>query len=85
MIKQIPKLFNSVSFSFLKKKTIDRIPSTLMIVGLFFGILTIGILGGISIFEKSHKYLLVLLGLDVVVLLLLGVLIAKKLVKIWVD
>ena len=85
MIKQIPKLFNSVSFSFLKKKTIDRIPSTLMLVGLFFGILTIGILGGISIFEKSHKYLLVLLGLDVVVLLLLGVLIAKKLVKIWVD
>ncbi len=86
MIKRFKKIFGLFPFSSVQKlKLLDQIPLTLILVGLFFGLLTIGVLAGFSVFDMSHHYLLILLGLDVVVLLLLGVVIAKKIVKIWVD
>ena len=66
-------------------KLLDQIPLTLILSGLFFGLLTIGVLAGFSVFDMSNRHLFILLGVDVVVLLLLGAVIAKQIVKIWVD
>ena len=86
MNKSLKKIFDLFSFPFFQKiKLLDQIPVTLILVGIFFGLLTIGVLAGFSVFDMSPRYLLILLALDVVVLLSLGVVIAKQVVKIWVD
>lgn len=86
MVKKLQALFNLPSFlSFQKFKLLDQIPRTLILTGLFFGLLTIGTLAGFSVFRISPRYLLIILALDLVVLLLLGVIIAKQIVRIWVD
>ncbi|MFN7663014.1 MAG: ATP-binding protein [Alphaproteobacteria bacterium] len=86
MLQKIKTSFKSFYFlSFQKLRLGEQIPLTLILVGLFFGLLTIGVLAGFSVLNMQPRYLLVLLALDVIVLLSLGVVIAKKIVKIWVD
>lgn len=86
MVSQSKKLVHFLRFFSLPKiKFLDQIPLTLTLLAIFFGLLTIGVLAGFSVFDMSPRYLLILLGVDVVALLSLGVVIAKKVVKIWVD
>jgi len=86
VIERVKKTFSLMPFSSLRTlKLLDQIPLTLILSGLFFGLLTIGVLAGFSVFDMSNRHLFILLGVDVVVLLLLGAVIAKQIVKIWVD
>lgn len=84
MIKRLQEIVN-LSSIFQRLRLLDQIPRTLILTGLFFGLLTIGTLAGFSVFRISPQYLLIILALDLVVLLLLGVIIAKQVVRIWVD
>lgn len=86
VINRLKNFFDLVSFAPVQKlKLMDQLPRILLLTGIFFGLLTIGILAGLSVFHLAPRYLLVLLALDLVVLLLLGAVIAKQVVRIWVD
>ena len=57
----------------------------LSLLALTLGLITFSSLGSIAPFDMSSKSLLVILGSDIVVLLLLSIVIAKKLVELWLK
>lgn len=61
------------------------IPSTTVLWVIFFAVISTALVGGISIFNVAPKYLFAVLALDMVILLILGFLLARRLVRLWVS
>lgn len=69
----------------MTKKRMRTISIALAALALFLGMVTFSILSGFKIFGIQPKYLLAILAADVTVLLLLGIILSKKLVELWVE
>ncbi len=57
----------------------------LALLAIFFGVVTFGVLSGFKIFGIQPKYLLAILAADITILLLLGIVLSRKLVELWVE
>jgi two-component system nitrogen regulation sensor histidine kinase NtrY len=71
--------------NFFQKAFRQKFSFFLSITALLLGLLTFSSLGSIAPFEMDTKTLLLILGSDIVVLLLLSIVIAKKLVELWLK
>lgn len=61
------------------------VPSTALLPMIFFAVLTTGLIAGVSVFNISHRYILFIIGLDAVLLFVLGILLARRLIHLWVQ
>lgn len=71
--------------SALQKRLKRYIPSTTVLWVVFFATISTTLVGGISVFNVSPKYLLGVLILNMVFLLVLGLLLARRLVRMWAS
>jgi two-component system nitrogen regulation sensor histidine kinase NtrY len=87
MPKQILKQSSWLPFlkNFFIKAFRQKFSFFLSLSALVLGLLTFSSLGSIAPFAMDTKTLLLILGADIIVLLLLSIVIAKKLVELWLK